>query len=84
MIILAGIIAISLISCGGGTTQKETAKEKVNNDLAKLNLKGKVMSLQHNLFRVDDENDELNEEYKLSGKEFFFGYLLTGILQVHF
>ena len=70
MIILAGIAAIFFVSCGSGAKQKE----KVNNDLAKLNLKGKVMSLQHNLFRVDDESDELNEENKRSKGKVLVGY----------
>jgi len=66
MIILAGIAAICLVSCRSGT--------KVNNDLAKLNLKGKVMSLQHNLFRVEDENEELNEERKKSSNKLLISY----------
>jgi len=70
MFILAGGAMICLVSCGSGMTQKE----KVNNDLAKLNLKGKVVSLQHNLFMVDDEYDELNEENKRSKVRVLVGY----------
>ena len=67
MFFWAGVIAISLVSCENGTKQKE-------NDLAKLNLKGKVMSLEHNLYKVENENDELNEENKESRKSFWVGY----------
>ena len=71
MFISAGIIAISFISCGGGATQEEIAKEKVNNDLAKLNLKGKVVRIQQNLYYLENENDELTEKNQERGEQIY-------------
>ena len=69
VLILAGVISVILLSCGSGVTKKN------NNDLAKLNLKGKIESLQYNLYEVDDENDyELIDDCKQSETWLMIGY----------
>jgi len=76
-LVLTCLSLILLLAC----SFFDKKQEKSNSDLNKLNLKGKVVSIQQQLYKVEDETDDLTNEVGV-GIKWYYSVMHTNVWDI--